>query len=293
MTRIVYINGSYKKYSEALISIEDRGYQFSDGVYEVISLINSVLIDEEWHLNRLEYSLKEIGINSLYLSWNSLPIIFRECIKRNRVVNGFIYIQITRGTSERNFSFNEELLNPNIIIFARNFNYKNFLESKTNGAEAMTTLETRWKNTNIKSISLLANVLAKQEAYKNGFFEAIFISKENYILEGSSSNIWIVNNNIIQTYPINIKESRILSGITRKRLLYIFRELGIKFLEKPYTREELYKSEEVFLSASISCILPIIRVDTFTINNGLVGPIVKKIQILYNEYIKSCINKYK
>ena len=278
MPKIAFVNGSYQTINKPGIKIEDRGFQFADGVYEVIALTNGVLIDLNFHLDRLNRSLREINIE-----WPTAKEAFNaicaEVIRRNRLVHGSLYIQITRGVSARDFSYPKGL-KPSLIIYGRHSQENQNLK-KIECIKVITTQDIRWDRCDIKSISLLASVLSKAKAKNKLAQEAWFLNKDGFITEGASSNAWIVREpNIIQTHPTN---SSILSGITRLRIIRLAEEQAIKVIEKPFSLSEAKKAKEAFLTSSTSFVQPIIDIDGTQISNGKIGLTTKK---LLNSYLK-------
>jgi D-alanine transaminase len=282
MSRIAYVNGCYSDHAHAVTSIEDRGYQFADSIYEVIAVINGRLIDADDHLNRLDRSLEAIRLSSP-LTRAALFVIFQQIVRQNRLHNGILYLQITRGVAPRAFPFPTHS-RPCVVVTAHAFDQNAFLRSKGEGVNTITVPDLRWKRPNIKSTALLASVLVKQQAIDAGAYEALFVNDQGYLTEGSSANLWIVNaHSILQTHP---EGQAILSGITRSRLLDLCQQAKLTVLEKPFTVKELYEAKEAFLSSSNSCVMPIIQVDQHTIGQGKTGTLTSTLQNLYIEFAK-------
>lgn len=282
MSRIAYVNGRYVYHARAVTSVEDRGYQFADSVYEVIAVVNKNLVDVNEHLDRLERSLKEIRLPSS-LPRAALLVIFQQIIHKNRLHNGLLYLQITRGVASRAFHFPVST-RPSIVVTARAFDQRSFLDSKGEGVSAITVPDLRWKRPDIKSTALLASVLAKQQAAETGAYEALFVNEQGYLTEGSSSNLWIVNTRgVLQTHP---EGQAILSGITRDRLLRLCQQASLEVLEEPFTLKELYEAKEVFLSSSSTYVMPIIRVDQHLIGQGKTGQVTYQLRDLYLQFVK-------
>ena len=280
MPRYVYLNNKYINYKDAYIHIEDRGFQFSDSVYEVIKVIKKKILDYDFHVRRLKYSTKELNFN-FKLDKKKLYKIFINLIKKNKLNNGTIYLQVTRGVQNREHAYNKNL-KPNIIIYT---NYKNFNLPNKNykGFKAITYPDIRWARPDIKTTSLLANILAATYASNKGAYEAIFF-KGNIITEAAHSNVWIIKKNKIITHPAN---KEILKGVTRTVLIKIIYSNGLILKEKKFTKKELYNADEVFITSSGSLITPIIQVDKYKINNGKIGIITKTLALnLYKSIIK-------
>lgn len=275
-----YVNGRYVSKEHALVSVEDRGYQFSDGVYEVISVYQGILIDHKGHFNRLFRSLAELKIQ---IPWTErvLKIIVDQIIKRNKVKTGSIYLQITRGRAERKHSFPDKNTRPCIVVTSDAKN--GFNKIFPNGTEVITVQDNRWGRPDIKSVSLLANVLAKETAVQAGCSEALLTNSDDEIIEGSSSNFWMVDScGRIITRPIG---EDLLAGITRARLLKLARLGNIEVKECIFLRKEAIAAEEVFLSSTTAPILPVISIDGNQVGNGKPGPITKILWTLYCKYL--------
>ena len=276
MYNISYVDGIYQNYENSKVNINDRGYHFGDSVYEVVLFNEGIFYDFEGHLNRLFDSLSSINIKFSF-SKQSLKIIIKNLIKINRVSFGSVYIQVSRGIAERNHSYKDMNIKPllSIIITKK----QNNLSDETNGVKAITLNDNRWARPDIKTTQLLPNVLAKTEANNKGAFEGIFVDSEGYVTEGSSSNIWIINNdNEIITRAI---DGQILSGITRKSIAKFADLNDLIVKEKKFRKEELYESKEVFLSSASSFVTPIIEIDNIKINNGGVGKMSVELRKLY------------
>ena len=275
MERIVFLNGRYINASKAKISIEDRGFQFADGVYEVVAYINNDFIDLNFHLRRLKKSLKFINIKYNFEIFY-FKKIFDKLIRLNKINKGLVYLQITRGVQKRNHVYKDNL-NPTIVIYTIKKGLNDNIK-KLSGKKAITFPDLRWKRRDIKSISLLPNILAAKAADKRSVYESILIDN-NFVTEGTSSNIWIVKNKTLITHPAN---SDILRGITRDSIKSIVIKNNLKFLEKKIRKDELYKSDEVFLTSSSCFVTPIIKIDNKLINKGKIGTITNSLAKLYN-----------
>ena len=270
MSRFVFINSKYIEFKKAKIHIEDRGLQFSDSVYEVLKVINKKLIDFDFHFKRLKYSSRELNFN-LIIDKKKLHQIFLSLIKKNNLSNGIIYLQITRGVQPREHAYKKNL-KPNIIIYTarKNFNLPN---KNYKGFKAITYPDIRWGRPDIKTTSLLANILAATYASNVGAYESIFF-KGNKITEAAHSNVWIIKKKKIITHPAN---KEILKGITRTVLISLIKSLNLNLIEREFTIKELYNSDEVFITSSGSLITPIVQVDKFKINNCKIGSITKSL----------------
>ena len=278
MLNFAYLNKKYVKFKDAKIHIDDRGFQFSDSVYEVIKIFNKKLLDFDLHMMRLKYSTKELNFN-IKIDNTFFNKIFINLINKNMLTNGIIYIQITRGEQPRQHAYNKNL-KPNIIIYTakKKFNIPN---KNFKGYKAITYPDLRWGRPDIKTTSLLANVLAATEASNKGAYETILF-KDNKVTEASHSNVWIIKKNNIITHPVT---REILKGVTRTILVNIIRSLGMKLIERKFSISELYKSDEVFITSSGSLITPIIKVDKIKINKEKIGPITNSLALNFYKAI--------
>ena len=278
MPNLVYLNSKYIPFKDAKIPIEDRGFQFSDSVYEVVKVINKKILDFDFHMRRLKFSTSELKFN---FKVNSILLkkIFENLIIKNKLSNGIIYFQITRGVQSREHAYRKNL-KPNIIIYTakKKFNLPN---KNFKGFKAITYPDIRWGRPDIKTTSLLANIIASTEAKKNGAYEAILV-KTKKITEASHSNIWIVKGKKIITHPAN---KEILKGVTRTVLINIIHSLDLKLIEKEFSLNELYKSDEVFVTSSGSLVTPIIQIDNIKINNKKIGKITKTLALSFYKSI--------
>ena len=277
MSKIVYLNSKFIKFRDAKIHIEDRGLQFSDSVYEVISFYNQQLVDFEFHIKRLKYSLKELKIKYI-VNQDKLKKIFKKIINLNKLKNGIIYMQITRGIQPRDHSYKNNLI-PNLIIYVINKKF-NLPNKNFKGEKAITYKDLRWKRRDIKTVSLLANVLAKNEAVRKNAYEAILIDKGK-ITEATASNVWIVKNNKLFTHPTN---TDILKGVTRESIKRIIKTNKLQLNEKSFTIKQLYNADEVFITSSTNLVTPIIKIDSKIINKGKIGNISLQLASLYANF---------
>ena len=280
MSRVAYVNGRYLRHAEAQVHVEDRGYQFSDGVYEVILIRNGKLIDEEQHLKRLQKSLSSLEI-VLPMKQTPMRHIMKEVIKRNRFQNGIIYIQITRGVATREHSF-PKYSSPTIVMTARRMAVKNYNEIES-GVKVITIDDIRWKRCDIKSISLLPNVLGKQTARSQGAYEAWMVDAAGFITEGTSTNAWIVSpDGKLITAELG---SNILSGITRKTFIKIIHKLNYKLEERQFSVEEAKNAREAFFTSSTSFLTPVTEIDGAVIGNGRAGSLSIELLKAYDNYM--------
>ena len=280
MPNFAYINNKFVNFKSAKIHIEDRGLQFADSVYEVIAVLDNNLIDLDFHLKRLKYSLRELEIK-FSINKKNLNKIFLNLIKKNKTRNGIIYLQITRGIQFREHKYQKNLI-PTLIVYTRNKSF-NLPGKKFVGVKTITYQDLRWKRRDIKTVNLLPNIIAANMAKKKNAYEAILI-QNGKVTEGTSSNIWIIKRNNLITHPAN---SDILKGVTRTSLLKIIKKTSLKLIEKQFTHKQLINADEVFLTSSGSFITPILKIDNKKINNGKIGNITLKLAEMYTE---ACIN---
>lgn len=281
---ICYINGSYQSKFDAMVSIQDRGFNFSDGVYEVMSFSGTKIINSDRHMKRLNKSLEKLKIQYPLRNKKSLELIIYKLIKLNKQKNGYLYLQITRGNAARNHLFPKSI-NPNMVIFI--FNTKIDKKSIRSGVCIGLTDDKRWSRCDIKSISLLPNVLEKQDAFEKGYYESWQI-RNKLVTEGSTSNAFIVNNkNEIQTHPAN---NFILGGVTRDSVIEIAKKLDFKVIEKAFSVSNLKICKEAFLTSTTVGILPVVKVDNKKISDGKPGIVTKALISKYLDYVKSQIN---
>lgn len=280
--RFAIVDGKMIDRSEAMVDIEDRGYQFGDGVYEVIRVYNGKMFTVKEHLNRFEKSLNSIGISFPYTA-GQLTEWLEELIAKNKLQLGIIYMQMTRGVSARNHAFPAEKTSPAFVAYTKEF-ARPTGNLKT-GVKTILTEDIRWLRCDIKSLNLLGNILAKQKAAEAGAFEAIQHRGEA-VTEGSSSNIFIVKNGVVITHQ---SDNLILKGITKDVVLQICSKNQITVEERTFSLDELAQADEVFLSSTTAEVMPIIEIDGKKVKDGLPGPVTRKIQELFVQEIeKQC-----
>lgn len=268
MSRIAYVNGRYVPHREAAVHIEDRGYQFADGIYEVIAVSGGGLVDEVRHLERLAYSLGELKIPTP-MADGPLRVVMREVLRRNRVKDGMIYLQVTRGRAPRDHGF-PKTSTPALVMTARRAK-PGRARMAAAGVKVITTPDIRWQRCDIKSISLLPNVLAKQMAAEQGAYEAWQIGEDGFVTEGSASNAWIItHDDTIVTRP---STHEILNGITRRAVIDLAAREGLTFDERPFTIEEALAAREAFLTSTTSNVMPVVQIDDAKVGDGKPGPV--------------------
>lgn len=268
MSRIAYVNGRYVPHREAAVHVEDRGYQFADGVYEVCEVRGGRLVDERRHMERLQRSLAELRIPAP-MPLNALGVVLRETTRRNRVRDGIVYLQVTRGVAPRDHAFPSKPTRPAVVVTSRSHDLARGEKVAEEGIPVITLPENRWPRVDIKSVALLPNVLAKQAARDQGAKEAWFVDRDGFVTEGASTNAWIVTNgNTVVTRPVS---NSILRGITRTVLLEVLAEHGLKLDERPFTVEEAYMAREAFVTSASQIVMPVVSIDARPIANGAPG----------------------
>ena len=277
-----YLNGKYLPLSKAKISVTDRGFQFSDGVYEVIASYDGTLIDIDLHLKRLKKSLKEIDIK-INLSIEEILKISNKIQSMDNLKTGIIYIQVTRGNQNPRDHKYANNLKPNIIIYSIQKDLKANDQLSNKGVPVITYPDIRWLRADIKSISLLGNVMAVNKAKDMKCHEAILIDQNSNVTEGNSSSIWIIKGNKCITHPLT---NKILNGVTRKKLISIIKKNDLIFEEKIFKKELLFKANEVFMTNATNFIMPIIKVDKIKIGKGLPGVVSLLLRKQYLQAIK-------
>ncbi|MHC2571279.1 D-amino-acid transaminase [Rhizobium leguminosarum] len=275
MPRIAYVNGRYVKHSDASVHIEDRGYQFADGVYEVCEVRHGYIVDLTRHLNRLDRSLGELRI-AWPMSRAALTQVIRETLRRNHVRNGLFYMQVTRGVARRDHVFPAEGTPPSLVITAKSTDAKIIAAKNANGIKAITLVDNRWDRVDIKSVGLLPNAMARQQAKEVGAQEAIYVDGYGMVKEGAATNVWIVDpDGTLVTRPA---EHGILRGITRTTLMDVAAKLGLQIAERSFSVSEMLAAREVFLTAATSICFPVVSVDGQTIANGHPGSVSQKVR---------------
>jgi D-alanine transaminase len=268
MSRIAYVNGRYVAMRDACVHVEDRGYQFADGVYEVCEVRDGRLVDERRHMERLQRSLSELRI-AMPLTTAALGVILRETVRRNRVRWGIVYLQITRGVARRDHAFPAAGTAPGIVVTARNMDFAAAERLAADGIGVITVPDNRWERVDIKSVSLLPNVLAKQAAREQGAREAWFVNPQGEVMEGSSSNAWIVTRDgkVVTRHA----DKSILRGITRTVVIDAIAAQGLKLEERAFTVEEAHEAREAFITSASQLVLPVVTIDGRPVGNGAPG----------------------
>jgi D-alanine transaminase len=276
VSRIAYVAGQYVPHREAAVHIEDRGYQFADGVYEVIAVVAGHLVDAELHLKRLHRSLNELRI-PMPMPDSALMVVTREVIRRNGVDNGIVYLQITRGAAPREHAF-PKAVKPTVVVTSRRTRPPD-PRLGNDGIAVITITDIRWRRCDIKSVALVANVLGKQQAKEAGAYEAWQVDGEDRVTEGTSTNAWIVAHD--GTVVTRAADHAILNGVTRLAVLDIIAREGYRLVERPFTVAEAKAAREAFLTSTTADLLPVVRLDGALIGDGKPGPLSRKLREAY------------
>jgi D-alanine transaminase len=274
--RVAYVDGHYERADLAGVAIEDRGFQFADGVYDVAPVVGGRIVDLKPHLDRFAYSLGELGIEA-QVPRVALNVICREVVARNRVGDGILYLQASRGAAPREHAFPRHAVRPTLVVSARSQPWPSDT-APDSGVDVITTADLRWGRCDIKSTALLANVLAKQKAREAGAFEAWFVRPDGTLTEGASTNAWMVDmDGRILTRPLG---PEILAGITRATVIRLARQAGYEVVERPFRLDELSSAREAFLTSTTAPLRAVISIDGRPIANGHPGEIATRLRAL-------------
>lgn len=280
MSRIAYVNGRYVPHADAAVHVEDRGYQFGDGVYEVCEVFDGHLVDATRHLARLSRSLSELKIRAP-MSDVALRQIMREVVRRNRVRDGMIYIQVTRGVARRDHVFPSADVPPAVVMTARSADFAKADRQAAEGVAVITVPENRWDRVDIKTVGLLPNVLAKQQAKEAGAREAWFVTPDGMVTEGGSTNAWIVTmEGRLVTRPAT---RGILRGITREVVCEVAARQGVPLEERSFSVAEAKAAREAFITAATTLVMPVVRIDGHVVGDGRPGPVTQALRSHFHE----------
>jgi D-alanine transaminase len=281
MSRIAYVNGRYLPFRNATVHVEDRGYQFSDGVYEVCEVRGARLIDEGRHMARLKRSVDELRM-PMPMTFAALGIVLREVIARNRISYGIVYLQVTRGVSRRDHAFPVPQVRPSVVVTARSLNKARNEALAATGIAVITVPDNRWGRVDIKTIGLLPNVLARQSAIEQGARDAWFVDQHGTVTEGASANAWIVTQSgTVVTRPA---DHSILRGITRTVLFDAIKARGLGVEERAFTLKEAYAASEAFVTSASQVVMPVVRIDGRAIGDGKPGPIATALRHEFHRF---------
>jgi D-alanine transaminase len=281
MSRIAYVNGRYLPMRDAMVHIEDRGYQFGDGVYEVCEVRGGRLIDERRHLARLKRSLDALRIRAP-MSPSALGVVLRETVARNRIGYGIVYLQVTRGVARRDHAFPAPDVPPSLVVTARSLNMTRNEALAGKGIAVISVPDNRWGRVDIKTIGLLPNVLARQAAVERGARDAWFVDKDGAVTEAASANAWIVTD--AGALVTRQADHAILRGITRTVLFDVIEAQGLRVEERGFTLDEAYAAREAFVTSASQIVLPVVRIDGRAIGDGKPGPVAIALRREFHRY---------
>ena len=281
MSRYIYVDGRYVPYASASVHVEDRGYQFGDAIYEVCEVRDQRLVDETRHLDRLDRSLRELSMVAP-LSRPSWQRILRETIRCNRLIDGSVYIQVSRGARPRDFLFAPEgEVDPTVVVIARSHDLTSMELRASAGIAIKTMPDNRWERCDIKTVMLLPSSLAKVAAHAAGAKEAWFVDTTGHVTEGASSNAWIINaDGHLITRPAS---ADILRGVTRTTLIDLIAREGLVLEERAFTVAEAKVAREAFITSAGNIVMPVVRVDDAPIGNGAPGILTLKLRSAFHE----------
>jgi D-alanine transaminase len=284
--RIAYVNGRYLPQARATVSIEDRGYQFGDGVYEVCEVRGGALIDEERHLARLERSLRELKMPAP-LAPRALSRVLREVLARNKVRDGYVYAQVTRGVAPRDHAFPARAVRASLVVTAKAIDPAKGAQQAAKGIKVISLPDIRWKRPDIKTINLLPNVLARQAAKEQGAYEAWLIDSEGMVVEGAASNAWIVTpEKVIVTHQV---DRSILQGVTRTTLLDLIAAKGYRLEERRFSLDEAKRAEEAFITGATTLVMPVIAIDDTPIGDGKPGALATSLRAQFHNFARATL----
>lgn len=279
MSRVAYVNGTYRPHAQAVVHIEDRGFQFADGVYEVWAVFDGRMADFEGHMTRLKRSLTELEID-IPMSDAALSRVLSETVRRNRVRHGLVYLQVTRGTAPRDHAFPKDAA-PSVVVTAKSVDPSKNQALAKKGVAAVSRPDLRWDRCDIKTVGLLPNVLAKQTARESGAYECLMYDEMGLVTEGASTNVWIVDED--GKLRTRDAQANILKGITRTALMGLAEKEGIEIEERAFTIEEAKRAREVFVTAASTFVMPVVSLDGTKIGDGKPGPVATRLREVYLE----------
>jgi len=284
MSRIAYVNGRYLPFRDAKVHVEDRGYQFADGVYEVCEVRGGRLIDERRHIARLQRSLGELRI-PMPMSVKALGVVLREVVAKNRLRYGLVYLQITRGVARRDHAFPSPAVAPSMVVTARTLNIRRNEALAATGIAVISVPDNRWGRVDIKTVGLLPNVLARQAAIEQGARDAWFVDKDGVVMEASSANAWIVTAE--GALVTRHADHAILSGITRTVVFDAVKGQGLSIEERAFTLQEAFAAREAFITSATQLVLPVVKIDGRSIGDGKPGPVASALRREFYRYAET------
>jgi len=284
MSRVVYVNGAYQPWSAAQVHAEDRGFQFGDAVYEVCEVRDGRLIDETRHMDRLDRSLAELAIESP-MSRPAWSRVLRETIRRNRVTDGSVYLQVSRGVARREFLFPKPGTKPTVVVIARPADRAKAEAKAQAGIAIVTRADPRWERCDIKTVMLLPASLAKEAARKEGAGEVWFTDDDGAVTEGGSSNAWIVTRDGVLV--TRATSQALLGGITRLTLFDVVAREGLRLEQRAFTVAEALDAREAFVTSATSIVMPVVRIDGRPVGNGAPGSVSLRLREVFHEVAAS------
>ncbi len=280
MPEQIYLNGKFMNRQYAMQHAEDRGNQFADAIYEVVAVYHGRLVDEQAHLDRLQFSLSVLGID-FFMTIPTLKLLLRDLLKRNRITNGHVYLQVSRGVQKRSHAIPIPQPKAGLYMATQTIDFDNNPNSK-HGIKVITVADGRWARPDIKSVGLLPNVLAKSEAIKQGYDDAIFVDENGKLREGTSNNFYAIKGNQIYQYPT---DGSILAGVTRLGISSLLPQSGLDVINDGFPSNQLDLIDEAFITSSGIFITPIVQINQTIIGNGKVGTHTKNLQASYHSYV--------
>ena len=280
MSRIVYVNGRYLRYGAAQVHAEDRGFQLADAVYEVIEVRGGQFVDETRHLARLSRSLGELAIREP-MSRRALGLVLRQTMLRNRIENGLVYLQVTRGAAPRDFLFPSPPVRPTVVCLARRLDPARLEARAAAGIAVKTMPDFRWARSDIKTVMLLPACLAKEAARAAGADEAWFVDRQGFVTEGASSNAWILDaRGRLVTHP---RETTILAGVARATVIDVLAEAGVDLIERPFRVAEALAAREAFITSASATVMPVVKIDGTAIGDGRPGRVTQLLRSRFHQ----------
>jgi D-alanine transaminase len=280
MSRIAYVNGRYVPHRNAMVHIEDRGYQYADAVYEVCEVANGRLVDATRHFDRLDRSLTELRIRQP-MSRGALMAVVLQTVARNKVRNGIVYVQVSRGVARRDHFLPPPTLQPAIVVTAKATDKAAAERSARKGIGVVTVPDNRWGRPDIKTVQLLPNTLAKQVAKEAGAGEAWFVDATGHVTEGGSSNAWIVTHD--GRLVTRQADRSILRGVTRTGVMDLVKRRNLTVEERPFTVEEARAAAEAFITSATNPVTPVVKIDGYPVGDGTPGPVAVALRAAFHE----------
>jgi D-alanine transaminase len=281
VSRIVYVNGRYVPYAHAAVHVEDRGFQLADAIYEVCEVRGGHLVDEARHMARLTRSLGELQI-AQPMSAAALGHVIRQVIRRNRVRDGLVYLQVTRGAAPREFTFPSDDVPPTVVCLARSISPAKLDAVALGGIAVKSMPDIRWGRCDIKTVMLLPACLAKEAARQDGAREVWFVDADGFVTEGGSSNAWIVD----QAGAVITRQlgADILPGVTRATLMDALAEESMSLIERPFRLTEAYAAREAFITSATQTVMPVVRIDGRPVGDGRPGPVAQRLRLKFHQF---------